>query len=169
MSACGTTSRDNARYVLLVKTTNRSDRYIFVLITMDTHATAAQTIERYDERWAIEVSYEDAKQITGVGQARNRVPKAVERTVPFGSPRSQSRSIRRRSWRSCGVIWTSRSAGCRTRCAATGSAGSRSRSARGDVWIRVPRLDKPEPATLQALKREIVSRWGVIDLLDVLT
>ena len=85
MSACGTTSRDNARYVLLVKTTNRSDRYIFVLITMDTHATAAQTIERYDERWAIEVSYEDAKQITGVGQARNRVPKAVERTVPLGS------------------------------------------------------------------------------------
>jgi len=40
---------------------------------------------------------------------------------------------------------------------------------KGDVWIRVPRLDKqPEPATLQALKREIVRRWGVIDLLDVL-
>ena len=40
---------------------------------------------------------------------------------------------------------------------------------KGDVWIRVPRLEKqPEPGTLEALKREIVSRWGVIDLLDVL-
>ena len=48
------------------------------------HSSAAEISERYDERWAIEVSYEDAKQITGVGQARNRVQKAVERTVPFG-------------------------------------------------------------------------------------
>jgi len=70
--------------VVLVKATNRSDGYDIALITMDMHATPAQIIERYDERWAIEVSYEDAKQITGVGQARNRVQKAVERTVPFG-------------------------------------------------------------------------------------
>jgi TnpA family transposase len=40
---------------------------------------------------------------------------------------------------------------------------------KGDVWIRVPRLEKqPEPETLQALKREVIERWGVIDLLDVL-
>ena len=70
--------------VVLVKATNRSDGYDVALITMDTHASAAEIIERYDERWAIEVSYEDAKQITGIGQARNRVEKAVERTVPFG-------------------------------------------------------------------------------------
>jgi len=70
--------------VVLVKATNRSDGYDIALITMDTHASPTEIIERYDERWAIEVSYEDAKQITGVGQARNRVKKAVQRTVPFG-------------------------------------------------------------------------------------
>jgi len=70
--------------VVLVKPTSRSDGYDIALITMNMQASAAEIIERYDERWAIEVSYEDAKQITGVGQARNRVQKAVERTVPFG-------------------------------------------------------------------------------------
>ncbi len=70
--------------VVLVKDSKRSDGYDSALITMDMHSSAAEIIERYDERWAIEVSYEDAKQITGVGQARNRVKKAVERTVPFG-------------------------------------------------------------------------------------
>jgi hypothetical protein len=30
------------------------------------------------------VCFEDARQITGVGEARNRVKNAVERTVPFG-------------------------------------------------------------------------------------
>jgi len=38
---------------------------------------------RYAARWAIEGAFEDAKQITGVGEARNRIRKAVERTVPF--------------------------------------------------------------------------------------
>jgi len=33
---------------------------------------------------AIEVTFFDVKNILGVGQARNRVQKAVERTVPFG-------------------------------------------------------------------------------------
>jgi SRSO17 transposase len=70
--------------VVLVKASKRTEGYDIALITLDIHASAAQIIERYDERWAIEVSYEDAKQITGVGQARNRVQKAVQRTVPFG-------------------------------------------------------------------------------------
>jgi hypothetical protein len=50
------------------------------------------------------------------------------------------------------------------------AGGVRITTRKGDVWIRVPRLGKQaEPATLQALKREIVQRWGVvIDLLDVL-
>jgi hypothetical protein len=34
--------------------------------------------------WAIEVAFEDAKQITGAGEARNRTRKAVERTAPSG-------------------------------------------------------------------------------------
>jgi hypothetical protein len=40
-------------------------------------------IERYAARWAIEVAIEDAKQLFGTGQARNRTAAAVERTVPF--------------------------------------------------------------------------------------
>lgn len=38
----------------------------------------------YAARWSIEVMFFDAKHILGVGQARNRVRTAVERTVPFG-------------------------------------------------------------------------------------
>lgn len=40
-------------------------------------------IERYAARWAIEVAIEDAKQLFGIGQARNRTAAAVERTIPF--------------------------------------------------------------------------------------
>ncbi len=53
------------------------------LVTTDREATAEQVIERYAARWAIEVAIEDAKQIFGTGQARNRTAAAVERTVPF--------------------------------------------------------------------------------------
>jgi DDE superfamily endonuclease len=53
------------------------------LVTTDRAATAEQVIERYVSRWSIEVAIEDAKQIFGTGQARNRTAAAVERTVPF--------------------------------------------------------------------------------------
>jgi len=58
--------------------------YGIALVSTDLTATPAQMIERYAARWSIEVAIEDAKQTTGVGQARNRLPTAVERTVPFG-------------------------------------------------------------------------------------
>lgn len=58
--------------------------YGIALVSTDLTATPAQLIERYAARWSIEVAIEDAKQTTGVGQARNRLPAAVERTVPFG-------------------------------------------------------------------------------------
>jgi hypothetical protein len=54
------------------------------LVTTDPHAPTAQLIERYASRWAIEIAFFDAKNITGVGEARNRTRLAVERTVPFG-------------------------------------------------------------------------------------
>jgi hypothetical protein len=39
----------------------------------------------------------------------------------------------------------------------------------GDPWITLPKLDPlPEPTGLQALKDEVIRRWGVLDLLDVL-
>lgn len=54
------------------------------LITTDLIASPAQIVERYASRWSIEVAFEEAKQVTGVGQARNRTEPAVRRTVPFG-------------------------------------------------------------------------------------
>lgn len=70
-------------HVILVRDKTTTG-YNVALVTTDLAATAAQIIERYAARWSIEVAIEDAKQTIGVGQARNRVPRAVERTVPFG-------------------------------------------------------------------------------------
>ena len=57
--------------------------YDLALVTTDAAASAARVIERYASRWSIEVAIEDAKQVFGTGQARNRAARAVERTVPF--------------------------------------------------------------------------------------
>ena len=57
--------------------------YDLALVTTDLAASTAQVIERYASRWSIEVAIEDAKQIFGTGQARNRAAAAVRRTVPF--------------------------------------------------------------------------------------
>ncbi|MEV7436932.1 Tn3 family transposase [Streptomyces griseoviridis] len=53
---------------------------------------------------------------------------------------------------------------------ADGSAGGVKVTTRhGEPWITVPKLEKlDEPTGLQALKDEVVRRWGVLDLLDVL-
>ncbi len=59
--------------------------YDIALVTTDLDATATQVIERYAARWSIEVAIEDATQLGGAGQARNRLERAVERTVPSGS------------------------------------------------------------------------------------
>jgi hypothetical protein len=55
-----------------------------LLFTTDLTTTAEQIIARYASRWSVEVAIETAKGPMGVGQARNRVQAAVERTVPFG-------------------------------------------------------------------------------------
>jgi hypothetical protein len=54
------------------------------LVTTDLDSPAAEILARYAARWSIEVAFEDARQHTGVGEARNRTTAAVERTVPFG-------------------------------------------------------------------------------------
>jgi DDE superfamily endonuclease len=54
------------------------------LVTTDPTTPIAAIVERYATRWAIEVAFHDAKNTTGVGEARNRSQPAVERTVPFG-------------------------------------------------------------------------------------
>jgi hypothetical protein len=56
---------------------------LLALLTTDMATPAEQVIARYAGRWAIEVAISDAKNITGAGEARNRVPRAVERAVPF--------------------------------------------------------------------------------------
>lgn len=75
---------ERAVQVVLVREPERKQGYDIALVSMNMKASPAQIIELYDERWSIEVCIEAAKQITGVGQARNRVKPAVERTVPFG-------------------------------------------------------------------------------------
>jgi DDE superfamily endonuclease len=76
--------------VILVRDTGRRTKtstangYDIALVTTDLTATPTEIIARYAARWAIEVTFFDVKNILGVGQARNRVPKAVQRTVPFG-------------------------------------------------------------------------------------
>ena len=72
------------RVVLVKRPTRKDDGYDIALVSTNMRANAQQIIERYDQRWSIEVCFEDARQITGVGEARNRVKNAVERTVPFG-------------------------------------------------------------------------------------
>ena len=60
------------------------DGYRIALISTDLEASPAQIVARYADRWSIEVAFQDAKHTFGVGEARNRVERAVERTVPFG-------------------------------------------------------------------------------------
>jgi SRSO17 transposase len=79
----GPLGAETAVRVILVQDTTKTCGYQIALITTDLHASAAEIVERYADRWPIEVAYEDAKHIFGVGDARNRTRKAVERTAPF--------------------------------------------------------------------------------------
>jgi len=69
--------------VILVGDPGRPSGYQIALITTDLASTPTQIVERYADRWPIEVAYEDAKHLFGVGHAQNRTRQAVERTVPF--------------------------------------------------------------------------------------
>jgi hypothetical protein len=69
--------------VILVQDTTKPSGYQLALITTDLTSTASQIVERYSDRWPIEVAFEHGKELFGVGDARNRTTKAVERTVPF--------------------------------------------------------------------------------------
>ena len=70
--------------VVLVRPPGAADGYDLALATTDLDASAAELVVRYTARWSIEVCFEEARQLAGVGQARNRTRRAVERTVPFG-------------------------------------------------------------------------------------
>jgi hypothetical protein len=69
---------------VLVRELGSANAYDLALFTLDPAATPKQIVERYAIRWSIEPANAVGKQQMGVGQARNRVKNAVERTVPFG-------------------------------------------------------------------------------------
>lgn len=69
--------------VVLIQDTSKPSGYELALVSTDPTASAAELLERYVDRWPTEVAYEQGKEIFGIGHARNRVPKAVHRTVPF--------------------------------------------------------------------------------------
>jgi SRSO17 transposase len=78
--------RSRAVRVILLRETGTVPKtgYHLALISTDLTSPTETLINRYAARWSIEICIEDAKQHTGVGQARNRTPTAVARTVPFG-------------------------------------------------------------------------------------
>jgi SRSO17 transposase len=78
--------RSRAVRVILLRDTGTTPKtgYHLALISTDLTTPAADLVNRYAARWSIEICFENAKQHTGVGQAHNRTPTAVARTVPFG-------------------------------------------------------------------------------------
>jgi hypothetical protein len=58
-------------------------RRTLALVTTDLHTPAEQIVARYANRWSIEQTTKDGKDLLGVGDAHNRLPTAVQRTVPF--------------------------------------------------------------------------------------
>jgi hypothetical protein len=69
--------------LILARNPGTADGYDLALVTTDLRAAPADLITRYAARWAIEQAFSDARNILGAGEARNRAPRAVERTVPF--------------------------------------------------------------------------------------
>jgi Archaeal putative transposase ISC1217 len=70
--------------VRLILLRDTSKYYDLALITTDLTTPIEDIVSRYAARWSIEVVFSQMRQILGVGQARNRTTRAVERTIPFG-------------------------------------------------------------------------------------
>jgi len=69
--------------LILSRDQRTSSGYDLALVTTDLDASPATLVARYATRWAIEQAFADARNVLGAGEARNRVRRAVERTVPF--------------------------------------------------------------------------------------
>jgi hypothetical protein len=70
--------------VLVAREPGRRGRPPLAVLCSDRSLEPAEILTLYADRWAIEVAFAEAKSQLGVGEARNRVEAAVERTVPFG-------------------------------------------------------------------------------------
>ena len=75
---------DTPGRAVLVREPDTPTGYDLALFTTDRDSDTERIVARYADRWSIEPANATGKQLLGVGQARNRVPRAVERTVPFG-------------------------------------------------------------------------------------
>jgi hypothetical protein len=71
----------DTRTVRVILARDRSG--LLALVTTDLDTSAAALVARYAVRWSIEQAFADARNLPGAGEARNRTPRAVERTVPF--------------------------------------------------------------------------------------
>jgi hypothetical protein len=69
--------------VVLVRGPGSPDGYDLALVSTDLHATGTELIERYAARWEIEQMFLDSKYQFGIGHARVRTQRSVERVVPF--------------------------------------------------------------------------------------
>ena len=69
--------------VTLIRNPGTTEGFDVALASTDAEIPADALIARYDSRWTIETANQEAK-AHGVGEARNRVERAVKRTVPFG-------------------------------------------------------------------------------------
>ena len=68
---------------ILARNEHTASGYDLALVTTDPDASPATLVTRYAARWGIEQAFADARNVLGAGEARNRVRRAVERTVPF--------------------------------------------------------------------------------------
>ncbi|MGA2013900.1 MAG: transposase [Solirubrobacteraceae bacterium] len=69
--------------VILIRNPGTSETFDVAIASTDVEVPADTLLSRYDSRWTIETCNQEAK-AHGVGEARNRVQRVVERTVPFG-------------------------------------------------------------------------------------
>ena len=69
--------------LILARNEHTASGYDLALVTTDPDASPATLVTRYAARWGIEQAFADARNVLGAGEARNRVRRAVERTVPF--------------------------------------------------------------------------------------
>jgi hypothetical protein len=69
--------------LILVRDEDSDKVYDLALFTIDLVSRAEEIVARYAARWPIEVANAQGKGPFGIGQARNRTRRAVERTVPF--------------------------------------------------------------------------------------
>ncbi|WP_107090757.1 transposase [Streptomyces sp. WM6378] len=70
--------------VLLVRETDKNaNKPLLALVTTDLTTPAERLVSRYASRWGIEVTFTEAREHLGAGQAQSRTRRAVEHTVPF--------------------------------------------------------------------------------------